>query len=107
MIGFAYAMIVPPFLGQEVIRSAGQIADEKGYVKVRDTYLADGFDNIYAARNTAARIHGEPPRPHEAFGDMPAVCVMDAGNNGVIILADKMLPPRKHGVLILDRRPTP
>ena len=23
---------------------------------------------------------------------------MDAGNNGVIILADKMLPPRKHGV---------
>jgi len=26
--------------------------------------------------------------------------VMDAGNNGVIILADKMLPPRKHGVLI-------
>lgn len=25
---------------------------------------------------------------------------MDADNNGVIILADKMLPPRKHGLLI-------
>jgi len=25
---------------------------------------------------------------------------VDAGNNGVIILADKMLPPREHGVLI-------
>jgi sulfide:quinone oxidoreductase len=25
---------------------------------------------------------------------------MDAGNNGVMILADKMLPPRKAGVLI-------
>ena len=25
---------------------------------------------------------------------------MDAGNHGVIILADKMLPPRKHGMLI-------
>ena len=37
---------------------------------------------------------------HQEFGDMPAACVMDAGNNGVIILADKMLPPRKHGVLI-------
>jgi hypothetical protein len=53
-----------------------------------------------AARNIAAQIRGEAVRSHEAFGDMPAVCVMDAGNNGVIILADKMLPPRKHGVLI-------
>jgi sulfide:quinone oxidoreductase len=25
---------------------------------------------------------------------------MDAGNNGVVILADRMLPPRKHGVMI-------
>ena len=32
---------------------------------------------------------------------------MNAGNNGVIILADKMLPPRKHGVLIPDRRRMP
>ncbi len=132
-IGFSYAMIVPPFIGQEVIRSAGPIADEKGYVKVRDTYQAEGYDNVYAvgiaaavdvpwqsatpvgvpktgfptermahvaARNIAAQIRGEPARSHEAFGDMPAVCVMDAGNNGVIILADKMFPPRKHGVLI-------
>jgi NADH dehydrogenase FAD-containing subunit len=132
-VGFSYAMIVPPFIGQEVVRAAGQIADDKGYVKVRDTYQADGHDNVYAvgiaaavnvpwqtatpvgvpktgfptermahvaARNIAAQIRGETPRSHEAFGDMPAVCVMDAGNNGVIILADKMLPPRKHGILI-------
>ena len=38
-IGFSYAMIVSPFIGQEVIRSAGQIADEKGYVKVRHGYV--------------------------------------------------------------------
>jgi sulfide:quinone oxidoreductase len=32
---------------------------------------------------------------------MPAVCIMDAGDNGVVILADRMLPPpRKRGVLI-------
>src|SRR6266566_2411650 len=114
-------------------RAAAEIADEKGYVKVRDTYQTLAYDDVYAvgiaaavdvpwqtptpvgipktgfptermahvaARNIAAQIRGEPPVSHEAFADMPAVCVMDAGNNGVIILADKMLPPRKHGVLI-------
>jgi sulfide:quinone oxidoreductase len=53
-----------------------------------------------AAKNIAAQIRGEQPQAHKAFGDIPAVCVLDAGNNGVLILADKMLPPRKHGLLI-------
>jgi sulfide:quinone oxidoreductase len=132
-IDFSYAMIVPPFLGQEVIRATGEIADDKGYVRVRDTYQTVSRDEVYAvgiavavdvpwqtptpvgipktgfpaermahvaARNIAAQIKGEQPVAHQAFGDIPAVCVMDAGNNGVIILADKMLPPRKHGLLI-------
>ena len=47
-------MIVPPFIGQEVIRSAGEIADQKGYVKVRDTYQAEGYDNVYAVGIAAA-----------------------------------------------------
>jgi sulfide:quinone oxidoreductase len=53
-----------------------------------------------AARNIAAQIRGETPDTRKEFGDIPAVCVMDAGNNGVIILADRMLPPREHGLLI-------
>jgi sulfide:quinone oxidoreductase len=53
-----------------------------------------------AATNIAAQVRGEPPTAHKEFGDIPAVCVMDAGNNGVLILADKMLPPRKAGVMI-------
>jgi len=53
-----------------------------------------------AAHNIAAQIRGESPTHEKSFGDIPAVCVMDAGNNGVIILADKMLPPRKHGLLV-------
>jgi sulfide:quinone oxidoreductase len=53
-----------------------------------------------AARNIAAQVRGEEPTEEKAFGDIKAICVMDAGNNGVVILADKMLPPRKHGVLI-------
>jgi len=132
-VDFSYAMTVPPFIGQEVIRQASDIADEKGYVKVRDTYQTLSYDEVYAvgiavavgvpwqtatpvgvpktgfpaeqmahvaARNIAAQIRGQLPADRKAFGDIPAVCVMDAGNNGVIILADKMLPPRKHGLLI-------
>jgi len=53
-----------------------------------------------AAKNIAAQIRGEMPDHTKEFGDIHAVCVMDAGNNGVIMLADKMLPPRKRGVLI-------
>ena len=132
-IDFQYAMIVPPFLGQQVISSSTEIADGKGYVQVRDTYQTLTREEVYAvgiavavdvpwqtptpvgvpktgfpaermahvaARNIAAQIRGEQPAARKAFGDIAAVCVMDAGNNGVIILADKMLPPRKHGLLI-------
>jgi sulfide:quinone oxidoreductase len=132
-LDFAYAMIIPPFLGQEVIARATDIADPKGYVKVRDTYQTEAYDDVYAvgiaaaveapwqtahavgipktglpteqqahvaAKNIVSQIKGEPLEAHKDFGDIPAVCVMDAGNNGVLILADKMLPPRKHSVLV-------
>ncbi len=130
---FAFSMVVPPFLGQDFLKEVDGIADEKGYVNVRDTYQTVGHDDVYAvgvaaavdvpwqtptpvgipktgfptevmahtaASNIAAQVRGEEPHESKGFGDIKAVCVMDAGNNGVIILADKMLPPRKHGVLI-------
>ena len=130
---FAYGMVVPPFLGQEFLRGADGLADEKGYVRVRETYQSEKYDDVYAvgvaaavevpwqtptpvgipktgfptevmahvaASNIAAQVRGEVPTRAKGFGDIKAICVMDAGNNGVIILADKMLPPRKHGVLI-------
>jgi len=130
---FGFGMVVPPFLGQQFLLDADGLADEKGYVVVRDTYQSEKYDDIYAvgvaaavdvpwqtptpvgipktgyptevmahtaASNIAAQIRGEQPTHVKAFRDINAVCVMDAGNNGVIILADKMLPPRDHGVLI-------
>ena len=109
------------------------LADEKGYIKVRDTWQHETYDNIYAAGISAAvavpwqtptptglpktgfpteimaavaaeniihQIKGEEPSEHKDFADMAAICVMDAGNNGVMILGDKMLPPRKRSVMI-------
>ncbi|HEU5161052.1 MAG TPA: FAD-dependent oxidoreductase [Streptosporangiaceae bacterium] len=132
-LDFAYSMIIPPFVGQEVIGTVPGLGDDKGFVPVHDTYQSTAQPDIYAvgvaaavtvpwttpipvgvpktgfptetqahvaADNIAARIRGEEPVRHKSFGDIPAVCVMDAGNNGVMILADKMLPPRKAGVLI-------
>lgn len=130
---FAFAMVVPPFLGRDFLRGTPGLVDEKGFVRVRDTYQSQAYDDVYAvgvaaavevpwqtptpvgipktgfptetqahvaARNIAAQVRGDEPVDHKDFGDIPAVCVMDAGNNGVIILADRMLPPRRHGVLI-------
>jgi sulfide:quinone oxidoreductase len=132
-VPFSFGMVVPPFLGQDFLKASDGLADEKGFVRVRDTYQSEKYDDVYAvgvaaavdvpwqtptpvgipktgfptevmahtaAVNIAAQIKGELPSASKAFGDIKAVCVMDAGNNGVIILADKMLPPRKHGVLI-------
>jgi NADH dehydrogenase FAD-containing subunit len=129
---FKYAIVIPPFLGQDVAKNSG-LADDKGYIKVRPTYQTDKYDDIYAvgiaaavaspwttavpvgipktgfptevmahtaAKNIASQIKGEPATHEKEFGDIAAICVMDAGNNGVIILADKMLSPRKRGVLI-------
>jgi len=132
-IPFRYAMVVPPFVGQDVVRATPGLADDKGYVPVHDTYQSRAYPEIYAvgiaaqvpvpwqtavpigipktgfpvesmakvaARNIAAAIKGEPLSSHKEFAEMAAVCMMDAGNNGVLILADHMLPPRKGGVMI-------
>jgi len=53
-LDFAYAMIVPPFLGQEVIRRTTDISDANGYVKVRDTYQTESYDDVYAVGIAAA-----------------------------------------------------
>lgn len=133
IVPYRYAMAVPPFLGQDVVRNTPGLADPRGYIPVDDTYQSRAHPEIFAAgiaaqvtmpwqtavpigipktgfptermakiaaRNIASSLRGERLAEREDFGDMPAVCMMDAGNNGVLILADHMLPPRKGGVLV-------
>jgi sulfide:quinone oxidoreductase len=132
-VPFKLGVVIPPFDGQAFLAGADDLADDHGFVRVRNSYQSEKFDDVYgvgaaaavdvpwstplpvgipktgfpteqqahvAATNIAAQVRGELPKAAKAFGDIPAVCVMDAGNNGVLILADKMLPPRKHGVLV-------
>jgi NADH dehydrogenase FAD-containing subunit len=131
-IPFKYAMVVPPFVGADVVKASG-LGNPRGFIEVKDTYQTVAYSNVYAvgiataveapwtsanavgvpktgfpaetmarvaADNIASQIRGEAPTKEQNFGDIPAVCIMDAGNNGVVILADRMLPPRKHGVMI-------
>lgn len=131
-LAFSYAMIIPPFLGQEVNRTIEGATDDGGFLKVRPTYQLDDHDDVYAvglaaqvvapwttpvktgvpktglptetmahvaAENIVSQIRGEAPTEEKSFGDMPAVCVMDAGNKAVGILGNKMLGP-DHGVML-------
>src|SRR5207302_9026781 len=54
ILDFAYAMIIPPFLGQEVVATAPGLADDKGYVPVHDTYASLAYPDIYAVGIAAA-----------------------------------------------------
>ena len=47
-----------------------------------------------AAHNIAAEILGGPPK-EVPFPQTAAVCVMDAGNQGVLMVTDRIFAPRK------------
>jgi len=46
---FAYSMLVPPFLGQRVVRESPGLGTARGYVPVRETYQHQRYPHIFAA----------------------------------------------------------
>ena len=53
-----------------------------------------------AAANISSQIAGLVPTREKPFAEIPALCVMDAGNNGIMLLGDHMLKPRRAAMLI-------
>ena len=51
------------------------------------------------AHNIYTDIYGGE-RKELPYGDIPAFCVMDAGNMGMMIVGDKMLPDRRFQMII-------
>ncbi|PRZ05176.1 sulfide-quinone oxidoreductase [Isoptericola sp. CG 20/1183] len=132
-LDYRFAMIVPPFRGQDFLAKTPDLVDAGGYVPVRPTYQSERWDDVYAvgiaaavpvpwttqvatgipktgfpseqqahvaAKNIVSQVRGEEPTVAKEFAKIPALCVMDAGNNGVAMVADHMLPPRKAAVMV-------
>lgn len=61
-------------------------------------YMSEVMGHI-VARNIAADIAGSPleERP---FGDIDALCILDAANSGVILATDHVFKPRKRETLV-------
>ncbi|WP_278234922.1 FAD-dependent oxidoreductase [Isoptericola sp. AK164] len=130
---YKFAMIVPPFRGQDFLAKTPDLVDAGNYVTVRPTYQSEKWDDVYAvgiaaavpvpwttqvatgipktgfpseqqahvaAKNIVSQVRGEEPTEEKEFSKIPALCVMDAGNNGVAMVADHMLPPRKAAVMV-------
>ncbi len=130
---YRFAMVVPPFRGQDFLAKTPKLVDAGNYVTVRPTYQSVEYADVYAvgiaaavkvpwvtavpvgipktgfpteqqahvaAHNIADQIRGHAPAKRKEFGRIPALCIMDAGNNGVAMVADHMLPPRKAAVMI-------
>lgn len=123
---FKFAMIIPPFLGAEVVRASG-LGNERGFVVTDDYFRHLRYPNVYAAgvavavappapceagcavpktgyisevmahtaaANIAASIAGKPlaPKPQ---ADIDAKCILDAGNQGILMYTDRIYAPNR------------
>lgn len=48
-LDFAFSMVMPPFIGQDVVQNSEGLGNEKGFVPVQDTYQHQRFPHIFAA----------------------------------------------------------
>lgn len=61
-VPFKFAIIIPPFLGQDVIRNSEGVGNEKGFIEVDNYYRHKKYKNIFAA-GVAAVVPSPGPTP--------------------------------------------
>ena len=126
LLPFKYAMLIPPFLGVEVVRASG-LGNERGFIVTDDYFRHLRYPNIYAAGVAVAVV---PPAPCEAGcsvpktgyisevmahtaadniaasiagtpliakpqADIDAKCILDAGNQGIVMYTDRVYAPKR------------
>ncbi len=123
---FKYAMLIPPFLGVEVVRSSG-LANERGFIVTNDNMQHPTHPTVFAAgvavavappapceagcsvpktgyisevmahtaaKNIAALIEAKPMTP-KPQADIDGKCILDAGNQGIILYTDRIYAPKR------------
>ena len=130
---FAFSMLMPAFLGQDVVSNSPGLGNAKGYVPVNAAYQHKEFPNIFAAgiavdvpapfttpvplgvpktgfpadeeakivaHNITNLVNARLDLKVKEFGNIPGVCILDAGHKEVYLVANHLFKPRQFAALI-------
>lgn len=133
-IPYKMAMLMPPFIGSDVMQASPKLVDAKGFVETTGTYQHIQYKNVFAAglavrvappcqpekvpfgvpktgypsdvtgkivaKNIVRLIQGNTRLIDKEWGKIPALCIMDAGNKEVYLVANHLFKPRQFAIIL-------